>query len=299
MASSTTIYPDGGRPKAVQFDVRGKEPTQEAAARLVGMPFQRTPPSGPEVSEALKWFGIGVGVAVAGWFFGGWVIRDFVGPGVLIFGYGAKFLLAPAMLIFGGSSLCKLFRSARKRKPEDAMKWVWLTAILGDDAVGERFGKPEYALSTLRRIIPDGMPFHAAETADYIAYARQTIERAADRTTARERERDGGWKPAGAQKELLVTGARELYPGVKELTATLTYQDCVQKSTGGNNSNTITMTAAIVELTITQAFVCSGKYWFPYEVKLPMQEISATGEQAAGQASLHAAQQAGRVPAEA
>lgn len=265
MANATYYYPLSGKPQTVQFDITGRRPVSEEVQALTSVSFEKKPVSTEEVKDALKWFFIGILTAVFLWFFGRWVISKFVGPGVIFFGYGGAYLGAPVMLIFGFSSLFKLFRSGRKKKVEDSFKWVWEVSILGDDAVAKRFGKLQYALGTLARTIPEGISFNRSIIEKYIAEFRQTMSQAMDETTlpARE-EQPGGWNEAGALKSTKINNINEIYPGVSEVCATITYQDVITRQDEKNN--TYDVISAILELNVTNVFIKAGKYWYPYDL---------------------------------
>jgi len=64
-------------------------------------------------------------------------------------------------------------------------------------------------------------------------------------------------------------------PGGKELSDTVSFKDCLSRSDG--NNKTITMVTAVLEIEVTQSFVCSGGYWYPYELTSPMERLSADG----------------------
>jgi hypothetical protein len=275
---TTFRYPQGGEPEAVHFDVTGRYPTQEEAVRLTSMTIEKKPASGAEIKNALKWFAVGIAIGVAVWFFGRWVIGNFRGFGVLFFGYGFAYIGAPAAVIFGFSSLFKLFRSAQKKKPEAALRWVYEVSYMGDDTAGTRFGKLDYAVATLERIIPGAMGFNRDMAKAYITGFRETMIRAMEITTAKARtEPPGSWTEGSPQTQMKIEGSRELYPGVLEMSATLVYKDILSRS--DTNNNTINMIAAVLELHIVSVLIQSGKYWYPYDVfpaATCLQELPAT-----------------------
>lgn len=277
--SASIYYPDSGKPKTKTLVAAGGIPSREEAERLKGIPFDRKGLSKEEAKDSLKWFAFGVIAAIALWLFGGWVIGKFKGLGVLVFGYGFKYLGGPIMVVFGISSLLKLFRSARKKKPFDAMKWIWITSLVGDDGVGDssRFGKKEYALATMERIIPSGISFSEAELSGYIDQVRSAISHAADENTLKVKAKQTGWSESYPMKELRLKEEKDLFEGVKQLHAVLTYQDCLSKTV---NNKTDRMISAIVEINITQTFICSGGYWFPYEIICPVTEEQTPAAQA-------------------
>lgn len=207
-------------------------------------------------------------------------MSKFVGPGVLFFGYGGAYLGALIMLIFGFSSLSKIFRSGRKKKAEDSFRWIWEVSFLGDDAVTKRFGKLQYSLDTLARAVPESITFNRTIIEKYIIELRQTMAQAMDETTlpAKE-EHPGGWSEAGALKSTTINNINEIYPGVSEVFATMTYQDIISRQDTNNKSYKVI--SAILELNITNVFVRTGKYWYPYDLTpavsqryVPVAEIS-------------------------
>lgn len=281
MASTDFYYPKSGKPQTVQFDITGRRPVSEEVQSLTSVSFEKKPVSAEEVKDAFKWFFIGIIAAVFLWFFGRWVISKFVGPGVLFFGYGGAYLGAPVMLIFGFSSLSKIFRSGRKKKAEDSFKWVWEVSFLGDDAVSKRFGNIQYALDTLARAVPGSISFNRNIIEKYITELRQTMTQAMDETTlpAKE-EQPGGWIEAGALKSTTINSVNEIFPSVSEVCATITYQDVISRQDDANNKS-YKVIAAILELNITNVFVKAGEYWYPYDLmpaisrrNAPVPEIS-------------------------
>jgi len=286
---ATYYYPKRGQPKTVYFDITGRRPDPEEAQRLRTVPFAKKPLSSEEAKNALKWFAIGVVAAVAMWFFGRWVIANFIGPGVLFFGYGGAYLAAPISAIFGISSFFKLFRSGCKKTPQVAFKWVWETSYFGEDGVGVRFGKLNYAVATLDRAVPAGAVFDKEAVSRYIQYLRDTLAQAMDETTlpARKEPPAKDWRESGALKSVQIDGCTELAPGVAEVAATISYKDVITRSLGNNKSYDVI--AAILELRVTEVFLQAGKYWYPYDltpVVTRAEAPAALPEEAAAAAAL-------------
>ena len=261
--------------QTVLFQIRGRRPEPAEAERLSKLSFGSGLPGGAEIKDALKWFGIGLLSAVVLFFFGRWVIRRFVGPGVLFFGYGAAYLAAPILVVFGFSSLFKLLRPAHKKKAADALQWAWMVSVLGEDAVSERFGKLPYSLSTMRRLLPEGTGFDPGVFEEYVTALRAAMAGAADETAAGLRT--GGWHESSPNKSCRITGDKELSPDLRELSAVISFND--QLALTDNNNKTRYMTSAMLELHITQYYIRSGKYWFPYDVT-PAFERAETAETA-------------------
>lgn len=274
MANADYYYPKSGEPKAVHFNIIGSRPSEEEAKRLTAIPFDKKPASTEEVKDALKWFVIGLVGAVILWFFGRWVIENFVGLGVLFFGVGGAYVAAPISIIFAIYSLSKMFRSGRKKKAEDSFKWVWETSYFGEDAVLARFGKLDYAVGTLERTVPSAIVFDRNKIGTYILELRTILSLAMDETTLQAYEEPpGGWKEASAVKSILIEHSTEIYPGVLELCATITYRDMLFRSDANNKH--YNMISAILELHVTNVFIKTGKYWYPYDLTPTIVRLSA------------------------
>ena len=248
--------------KTVLFQIRGVKPSPSEIEKLSALPFGKGLPGDAEIKDAVKWFLIGTLAGIAIFFFGRWVIGKFVGPGVLFFGYGAAYLAAPISVIFGFVSLFKLFRPAHKTKASAALQWAWMVSILGDDAVGERFGKLPYSISTMRRLLPEGTGFEEAAFEKYVSSLHAAMAAAADETASKLKV--GGWHESGPNKSCKILEEKELLPNLCELKAIITYTD--QLALTDSRNNTKYMTSAMLELHITQYYIKSGKFWFPFDV---------------------------------
>lgn len=251
-------------PSTTIIQIQGKRPDQVELERLSSLPYGRTLPSGPEIKDGAKWFLIGTISGAALFFFGRWVIRGFAGPGVLFFGYGFAYLAAPVSVIFGFASLGKLLRSAQKTKPADALNWAWMVSILGDDEFGGRFGKLPYATSTMRRLLPEGMAYDESAFGRYVGALRSSMAAAADESeSASDMKKGGRWHESDPSKTFTITRDEELHPDLRELSAVITYEDQLSRTDSRGQSEY--MTVAKLELRITQCYIRSGKYWFPYD----------------------------------
>ncbi len=256
--------------KEYYFRIRDKQQDPAEINRLTAMEFKFSPPGSAELADAFKWFGVSILVAVIGFLFGGWVIRNFRGPGVIIFGYGAKYLLPPIMLIYGLYCIIKLFRPAHKKKAASAMKWMWLVSILGDDAAGERFGKLNYSKETMNRLLPQGTGFHPDRFGGYVTALRGAMDKALDEVA--ETMRKAGWNMSTPDKSLTVMEERELQQNVHELHAELFFQDGFTKS---ESNKTLYAKGTVLKLDIVQTFVRAGEYWFPYDTMPSFVQTSA------------------------
>lgn len=255
--------------KPIKFRITGREPCEEETARLAAMPMGSGLPGGAEVADALKWFAVGIVSAVVLFFFGRWVISQFRGPGVLIFGYGFAYLVAPIMIIFGFGSLFKMFRSAHKKTAAAAGKWFWVTSVLGDDAVGARFGKEAYAFSTMRRMLPKDFDYREEEIGRYLEALHNAMAAAGDRTTAELLK--AGWNITAPYVTWTPGNETEISPDLHRLEATIGYVDKLTKSDSSGKSKTIENVR--MELAISQFYIRSGKFWFPYDLTPAFEEI--------------------------
>jgi hypothetical protein len=284
MASQNYYYPQSGEPKTVHFSITGDRPTEEEFQRLTAIPFEKKPVSASEVKYALKWFAIGLIFSIVLWFSGRWVIRNFIGIAVWYVGYGGAYIAAPVSVIFAFWILLQIFRSGRKKKAKDSFNWIWRTSYFGDDSLNVRFGKLDYALDTLERAVPSGIPFDRAKIGDYITELRITMSNAMDETTLQARkEAPGGWGDSCALKSIIIDNGIEIYPGVLEICATITYEDVISRTDA--NDEKYNVISAILVLHIKSIFIKTGQYWYPYDlmpvisrVADPIEALSSGGD---------------------
>lgn len=252
---------NGSNAKKTVIRIEGKRPDQAEAEYLSTLEFGSDTRGSAEISHALKYFFGFLAAAVALYFFGGWVISKFKGPGVLIFGYGAKYIGAPGCVIGAFVFLSELFRSAHKKKASQALQWAWKVSAMGDDASSKRFGEMPYAVSTMSRLLPPGAGFDAKAYETYLTSLRAAIGKIGDE--AGKSLRDAGWTETFAVVRCDVTGETEYLPKVHELEAVLKFTDRVSKSVNNKSNNAVT---CLIELHIRQCYIQSGKYWFPYDI---------------------------------
>lgn len=251
---------NGNNAKKIIFRIEGKQPDRAEAERLSALHFGSDTRGSAEVSHALKnFFGLLV-AAVALFFFGGWVISRFKGLGVLIFGYGFRYLGAPGAAIAAFAFLFSLFRTAHKKKPAQALEWAWKVSAMGDDASSHRFGDMDYAVSTMSRLIPQGAGFDAGAYEAYLTSLRGAMSRICDE--AGKSLRAAGWEETFASVRCNVLGDTEILPNVHELSATVLFNDRVSIS---QNNKTRDAVACQIELNIRQSYILCEKYWFPYD----------------------------------
>lgn len=255
--------------KKVRFRITGREPDKEEAEKLSSLQVHFTMPGGAEFSEAIKWFVIGLATAAGLVLFGYFMLSHFRGIGALILGLGSWFG-APVMLFMAFGSLFQLLRSPHKKTVDKAAQWFWLTSCLGDDAASARFGKEEYALSTMQRMFPDGAGFDAGKARKFIEEFRNKVGEAADRTTAAQRT--DGWTQSSPGKEWKLVEDKEITPSLHRIFATLKVRDLLSKSNG--NGKTMNIETARIQLEIEQYFIRAGEAWFPYDIAPSITEIT-------------------------
>ena len=251
------------------FRVQGRRPEPQEAERAKTFTFGAGHPGEAEVMEDIKWFFVGCVIAVVGFFVGRWVIKHFVGPGVIFFGYGLGYVVPPIAIIFAFYNLFMLFRPARKKTADAAMKWMWMVSLMGEDTNGERFGKLAFAESTMKRVMPKETQFNPDYYGGYVTALRTAMSDAAEEKAAELKK--AGWMQSGPVKAFTVQQETELMPDVKELQAVLTYRDRLTRQA---NSKTYFAETGVIELQITQVFIRAGKYWFPYDTTPAFQKLA-------------------------
>lgn len=248
--------------KKTEFIITGKKPENEEMSRLTSLPFEKQSMGEAEVKDTLKWFAIFTFFSIFAFFFGKWVIRNFRGPGVLFFGVGGVFIGAPVLAGMALSHLWRFVRSPRKKTPEKAFRWAWLISLLGDDEAGDRFGSADYAVSTMRRMLPEGTDFSEEAYRKYVTEFRNRMTKVANEHAHEWRSK--GFKNNTIAKEVKITESRELSPDLREIKAILSLRDVLAKNSG--NNKTQQAVSSILELHVSQFYVRSDNYWYPYDL---------------------------------
>ncbi len=258
--------------KKTEFIITGKKPESGEMSRLTSLPFEKRPPGGVEVKDALKWFAIATIFSIFTFFFGKWVIRNFRGPGVLFFGFGGAYIGAPVMAGMAISYLWRLVRSPRKKTPEKAFQWAWLISMLGDDAAGDRFGNTSYAVSTMRRMLPEGTDFSEEAYEKYVTEFRNRLTKVANEHAHEWRSK--GFKESNVTRDVEIKETLECAPDLREVKGIVTLRDELVKNLGNNKTQRVF--SSILELHISQFYVHSGKYWYPYDLMPKMERGETT-----------------------
>lgn len=257
--------------KKTKFIITGKQPESTEMSRLTSLPFEKRSMGEAEVKDTLKWFALFTFFSIFAFFFGKWVIRNFRGPGALLFGVGGVFVGAPVLAGMAISYLWRFVRSPRKKTPEKAFRWAWLISLLGDDAVDDRFGTADYAVSTMRRMLPNGTDFSEEAYGKYVTEFRNRMTKVANEHAHEWRSK--GYKNDTVVREIKITESRELSPDLREIKAIVTLRDVLAKNLG--NNKTQKAVSSILELHVSQFYVRSGNYWYPYD-RMPKFERAET-----------------------
>jgi|GEM_PF-5908703 hypothetical protein len=244
--------------KTVRLEISDNLPDAERINRLQTIPIEKKRATEREKKEAFKWMAVAVVVAIICWIFGKWVIREFVGLGVLVFGYLPAYAGPPVMLLFFLSQAYLLVRSEQKKTPEEAFSWLWETAYFGEDAPLEsRFDALDYAVGAAMRAIPDGLNIPEVSVRAYIEDFRNTLNSALDDAKSSDVSLDCYVdKPPISLKRKAITN---LADGVVVLEETISGTD-IWKWTHENK--TYQIAASKFELQVRQVFIRSGDYWF-------------------------------------
>ncbi len=249
--------------KAVEINVFGKKPDAKELEQYSNLTYGSGLPGGEELKDALIWLGSGIGIGIFGFLFGSWVIRTFVGPGVLIFGYGSLLALPMLGVFLAVSSIYRLLRPAHKKKASKAFEWVWIISIMGDDRISTRFGKIPYAISTMRRIFPEGYDFSESKYKNYLNSFRNEIIKICDINVTKLKE-EGWWESSPIVNHKIIED-EEINEKLHKIHAIITYDDQVGFTIDYQKNKKKYMTATRVEINVIQYYIKSGEYFFPYD----------------------------------
>ena len=248
--------------KTVYFDVEGREPDYAEVKELSSLPMKKAAPGGPEVKDAMKGFGSGLGIGILLGLFALFMFSRFRGLGVLIFG-GAAAIGCPFMIIYGFYSFFQMFRSAQKKTPEKAARWFWITSVIGESTTAStRFASTQYALSTMRRMLPEGLKVHEAKELEFLNGLRGAMTEAMDEST--EPRRAGGASPASPTVRFTLAEQQDISEDLAKVRGLLDYYDALSVPSGANK--TARIHTAHLQLRITQYYIRNGKSWFPYDL---------------------------------
>lgn len=275
-----------GTPEVATIMTRAHMPAMQDINTLLTAATKRKPPTGADVRKAFTLFAISITVGPLAMLFGQWVIRNFRGPGVIFFGYGAL-IAGPAIFvvcIIWGLNL--LLRDGRKKTIEKAFEWIWDKSYYAGKLAGG-VEKAEQSAASALRAVPSVVCDNVSIVAQYIEGLRTTIKELLDEQSAAIDltclNKTGGefpvagWSESEPAIETRIDNQREIQPGVKEVWGTLKVTKKLSRSTGsGNNSDTYILAVSAVEVKLFGIYVSNGKYWFPFDL-LP--EIHVSGEQ--------------------
>jgi len=249
----------------VHFKVTGRQPEESEVRELSAMQMPDKKPSKEEVKDATKWFAVGVLAGPVLALIGYLILsaKKLAGIGKLVFGLGGMFA-GIVMVIFGFASLFKIFRSAQKKTPGKSATWFWVTSVMGDDVSDGKFGKTEYAIATMARMLPVNMPFSEKDEILWLIDFRKALADAADEAGKQIRSA-ASLTQSPPQVSFRVDEEKEISPGLAQVSANLTFHDMFSYSTG-NNSQTNKIVAATLQIAISQYYIRNGQVWFPYDL---------------------------------
>ena len=267
---SNYFYSPRGKPNVVNFIVKGKRPIAEEVNHLTSVVFPKKPVSESEKNKAIKYFFIFIGIAIV-CFVLGFLISNIPGKRgsgvgiVRLMGYTILFLGTPSCIIGAFFYLFSMFRSGRTTKIEKSFRWVWENSILGEpDLFGNKnnkFGGFQYALDTIERAVPGYIDKDSV--GEYITRLRESLLSAMEQTTAKVRA-EKNWTDGTPLISIIFNKTQELFPNVSEVNATISFSDILD---GHNDKNeTVHYITAIIELRVTQVFIKTSKYWYPYDL---------------------------------
>lgn len=220
----------------VRFKVTGRQPDDAEVRELSSMPMAKKRPSSEEVKDSVKWFAFGIIAGPIAILIGYLVLtaKRLAGIGKLVLGIGAP-LAGVFLIIFAFVSLFKMFRSAQKKTSVKAARWFWVTSVMGEDvSVTERFGKTEYALATMARMLPADMNFSEKEEILWLIDFRRALADAADE--ASKQLRTGTNLTQSSPQISFQAQEKEVSPGLVLVSASLIFNDLFSYP-GNNNQN--------------------------------------------------------------
>ena len=283
-------YSIGKKPEVIKLEVNGSVPSTQEMEQLTKIKFEKRRPDSAEAKRVIKRFLICIPLWVVAIILlvllGKWYNDLFDGVTGAVDGairggaFGGIRVLASAFACFVLILSCIRFnavyrycRPVRNKSAFDAMKWVWIDSLLNNDTGNlfkeDRFGKPEFAVSALERIVPTAISFPEEQLKEYLQQTREVIAEAADVTTAPLKNAHSDWKNAKPIKTLTKEEERDIAPGVKQIRASLSFQDRILRNISDRKSQYLV--TAELEIVICQTYICADGRWFPYEIMSPIQ----------------------------
>ena len=248
----------------VRFKITGRQPDDAEVRDLSSMPMAKKRPSSEEVKDSVKWFAFGIIAGPIAILIGYLVLtaKRLAGIGKLVIGLGAPFA-GIVLIIFAFYSLSKMFRSAQKKTAEKSARWFWVTSVMGEDvSATERFGKTEYALATMARMLPEGMNFSEKEETLWLIDFRRALADAADE--ASKALRTGTNLTQSSPQITFSAVEKPVSPGLVQVNASLIFNDLF--SYPGNNNQNNKLLGDKLLLDIAQYYIQNGNVWFPYDL---------------------------------
>ncbi len=280
----------GQPPEPLLWTLTGKRPDDAEARRLSSMRFPRRLPSAGETKKALSLIAGGIVGGVLLFIFALFLIGNFQGLLVIVFGYGGL-LVSPFLLIglvcYGVSILLS---NPRKKTPQKMFNRLWTDAYFNtfDAPSGMRFAKPSYGVGLTARAVPGDVGVPRDAMADYIDALQRRVLAALDGAGELDltcKAKDGSdftaqWSGVSIRTASGQIREEPLSDTLCRLESSMTitkYKTCdVQR--GNYNTDTYRIPVSAVRLLVENYYIRSGKYWFPYDL---MPQISEQNAEAA------------------
>lgn len=243
---------------------------------LKSTPFEKLKVSKLEVQRAINWILAGLVMAPLLMLFGSWVIGRFIGPGVLIFGYGAFFAGPVAFMLCVSTGLEIILGEPRGKTPVQAFQKIWRDTLFDSGAANmtNPYADSKKTGYLYRRFLRSIHPLHrnVSEQAVtvYINGLRKIartyfdeIESAMDLSCKNSKKSDfaGQWV-----NYYHIDSSGKV---VSEDSGTALVEGRISihfdKTCKVSDRETYTLPAAVVTIKINQRYVQCGEFWAPLD----------------------------------
>ena len=269
-----------GSPVMKELFVEGRSPTSDETYKLRNTPFSRKSLSAGERKKGIQSIIIGIVAPPLFILFGLWVINNFVGPGVLFFGYGAL-IAAPifAILFIFTWGINVLVRDPRKKNIKNVFLWIWRESYkdaLDNDLENDKEGHCKYAYGSVIRCAPDTVSDRVSEESlkEYLSKIRNTfkviLDEASEGINTSCKWKDGSnvrniwntsWKIS--EETINILNENETENGISKATGCFTVKKILSQVEG---DDTYELHVAAVSVKVGGYYIKNGDYWFSYDL---------------------------------
>jgi hypothetical protein len=248
----------------VHYEIISKKPTQDEVSKLTQITLTEKKASSAEKKENFR------------------IIRIFIIITLILGVAGSIMLLSESPVgaycllgAFGGIIGILVFalhgkRSVLQTDWSEAFKYAFNSYYLGATdngsfgfSWGSRFGKIDFAVSALGRILPDEMNYSEKDSSLYLTNFRNFLVEGMELTASKIRKEDN-WEEHYPEIKIDIINSENIYDGILEVKATIIYNDVLARD---HKDGKVRLTAgAILALNTDYILVQSGKYWFPYDI---------------------------------